>query len=395
MNSLPTELNLNILHHVRDSTPTLKFSYYAVGSMRQASAYNEFLLLMALYHRHWTAVAQSELFHHIILKDRDKTRLLLKLLRKRGNGVIRTYAEKASSMRLGYNGSPNQDYDRLEEHLDELAGYCPNIVEISCAGINNKFSDFRELSPVHAQAKLIKSMSRRKYKRLDRLNFFGGRHYGLGSFSLSITELSVDYCQLPVPLNPASFPFLSHLFFDGPSDNSLPSILPLLPQITSLTIGDSCSSTEIKRMLSASTSLTTISIWSLDFYNLDDGSCNVIKERFEVITVHAGRDRIDFSKLSECIAGSKVLKKVIIDGVLPTAPSMTANRIAELKKVVEACKRKKTVELWKENFTVNGKVDLNADVVSSFGCFDPWTTTYSSYRCYRQPHSSCYESVRA
>jgi hypothetical protein len=144
-------------------------------------------------------------------------------------------------------------------------------------------------------------------------------------------------------------------------------------------------------MLSASTSLTTISIWSLDFYNLDDGSCNVIKERLEVITVHAGRDRIDFSKLSECIAGSKVLKKVIIDGVLPTAPSMTANRIAELKIVVEACKKKESVELWKENFIVNGKVDLNADVVGSFSCFNPWTTTYSIYRCYRQHRFIWYE----
>jgi hypothetical protein len=156
MNSLPTELNLNILHHVRDSTPTLNFSYYAVGSMRQASAYNEFLLLMALYHRHWTALAQSELFHHIILKNGDQTRLLLKLLRKRGNGVLRTYAERASSIRLGDSHFRLQDYDDLRDHLDELAEYCPNIVEISCACVNTKFSDFRELSPVQAQAKLMK-----------------------------------------------------------------------------------------------------------------------------------------------------------------------------------------------------------------------------------------------
>ncbi len=116
-------------------------------------------------------------------------------------------------------------------------------------------------------------------------------------------------------------------------------------------------------MLSASTSLTTISIWSLDFYNLDDGSCNVIKERLEVITVHAGRDRIDFSKLSECIAGSKVSKKVILDGSTFNNDGGWANSIAQLKILVEACKKKKTVELWKENFTVNGKVDLDADVV--------------------------------
>jgi hypothetical protein len=129
-------------------------------------------------------------------------------------------------------------------------------------------------------------------------------------------------------------------------------------------------------MISASTALTTISIQSSDFGHLDDGSCNVIKERLEVITVHAGRDRIDFSKLSECIAGSKVLKKVIIGRLTRPAVSGQANRIAELRKVVEACKKKKSVELWKENFTVNGKVDLNADVVSCFSCSDRWTTPY-------------------
>jgi hypothetical protein len=147
MNSLPTELNLTILHHVRDSTPTVPFGTAASAAMQQANAYNEFLLLMALYHRHWTALAQSELFHHIILKDGDKTRLLLKLLKASENDVFRTYAEKSSSIRLGYYSHVNQHNDELKEHLDELAEYCPNIVEISCACFRTKFSDFRELPP--------------------------------------------------------------------------------------------------------------------------------------------------------------------------------------------------------------------------------------------------------
>jgi hypothetical protein len=156
MNSLPTELNLNILHHVRDSTPTLKFSYYAVGSMRQASTYSEFLLLMALYHRHWTALAQSELFHHIILKDGDKTQLLLKLLSEEGDNSFRKYAQSASSIIMGRLFGRANYYEGWKDHLDELAEYCPNIVEISCACVNTQVSDFRELSPVYAQAKLMK-----------------------------------------------------------------------------------------------------------------------------------------------------------------------------------------------------------------------------------------------
>jgi hypothetical protein len=165
MNSLPTELNLTILHHVRDSTPTVPFGTDASASMEQANTYNEFLLLIALLHRHWTALAQSELFHHIILEDGDKTRLLLELLKESGNGVFRTYADRASSSRLGYHGTGSaQDYDCLGNHLESLAEYCPNIVEISCACVNTKPSDFSEPSPVHAQAKLIKSISRRKYQ---------------------------------------------------------------------------------------------------------------------------------------------------------------------------------------------------------------------------------------
>jgi hypothetical protein len=165
MNSLPTELNLKVLHHVRDSTPTLKFSSYAVSSMRQANAYNEFLLLMALLHRHWTALAQSELFHHIVLVYQSRTRSLLNLLSKRENDHFRTYAQTAASIRVGYERTGYaQDYDDLKDHLDELAGYCPNIVEISCAGVKAMFSDFGELSAAQAQTKLINLVSRRNFQ---------------------------------------------------------------------------------------------------------------------------------------------------------------------------------------------------------------------------------------
>jgi hypothetical protein len=74
--------------------------------------------------------------------------------------------------------------------------------------------------------------------------------------------------------------------------------------------------------------------------------------------------------------GSKVLKKVTLYGWTPGDVEARANRITKVKRVVESCKKKKTVELWKENYAVNGQVDLNADVVSSFSCSDRWTTTY-------------------
>jgi hypothetical protein len=164
MNSLPTELNLKIIHHVRDSILTSTLVLDSWASMTQRAEYNAFLLLMASYHRHCTALAQSELFHHIILKDGDKTRLLLKLLSKGENDHFRTYAARASSIRLGHHSDFNQGYDGLKDHLDELAEYFPNIVEISCARVNTQFLDFPELSSLQAETKLITFVSRRKFQ---------------------------------------------------------------------------------------------------------------------------------------------------------------------------------------------------------------------------------------
>ncbi len=155
MNSLPTELNLKILHHFRDSDPDAPFAGHSGFSIAHGEEYNAFLLRMALYHRHWTALAQAELFHYILLKDADKTRLLLKLLKKRGNGVFRTYAEKTPIIRLGYY-TDRHEWDDLKDHLEKLAEYCPNIAEIWCTSVNTKLSDFRELFSSHAEAKLIK-----------------------------------------------------------------------------------------------------------------------------------------------------------------------------------------------------------------------------------------------
>ncbi len=170
MNSLPTELNLKIIHHVRDSTPILTFSYHSIASMEHADAYNEFLLMMALYHRHWTSLAQSELFHHIILKDGDKTRLLLHLLRASENDGCRTYAERASSIRFGYHNHFNLHCVELREHLDKLAGYCPNVVEISCYNLKNaSFSDFRRYFSSQAETRPINASLAQKTSRAQRV----------------------------------------------------------------------------------------------------------------------------------------------------------------------------------------------------------------------------------
>jgi hypothetical protein len=120
----------------------------------------------------------------------------------------------------------------------------------------------------------------------------------------------------------------------------------------------------INQMLSASTSLVTISISDRDFHDLDNASRNIIKDRLEVVRVALHCRHVEPLKLEGCISGSKVLKKVILDGSGGPFAGASEAWIEAIKKLVEACKKKKTVELWKENFTVDGKVDLDADVVS-------------------------------
>ncbi len=79
----------------------------------------------------------------------------------------------------------------------------------------------------------------------------------------------------------------------------------------------------------------------------------MIKERVEVFRVELSAHGKDFAKFVECIAGSKVMKKVTLHQSASIKSVETpGGTIAQMRKVVEACKKKKTVELWKENFTV-------------------------------------------
>jgi hypothetical protein len=201
--------------------------------------------------------------------------------------------------------------------------------------------------------------------RLDKLNFYGGRPDGSDPCSLSITQLSFHYTQLPTPLDHASLPSLRHLSCTGPSYHSVRSILPLLPQITSLHLLGLTSNRNVDLMLSASTSLASLSISDYNLHLLNDLSSTIIKDRVEVLRVELSFRGIDVTKFVECIAGSKVMKKITLDR--PTTISsveMPGETLTKMKKVVEACKKKETIELWKGNYPVNGKVDLDADIVS-------------------------------
>jgi hypothetical protein len=147
MNSIPNELKLQILHHHRDLLPNLPFTTHPNQAMARDDEYNVFLLRLALFHGEWTAVAQSELFHRIILVNERKTELLLKLLREKE--VFADYAKSAQSVRLGGGRYVRYDGTGLKDSLDELASYCPEIVELSCYGVRNvRLEYFRMCLPL-------------------------------------------------------------------------------------------------------------------------------------------------------------------------------------------------------------------------------------------------------
>jgi Fe-S cluster assembly ATPase SufC len=94
--------------------------------------------------------------------------------------------------------------------------------------------------------------------------------------------------------------------------------------------------------------------------HLDDASKTVVKQRIvEFRLLLMGYDHSGDSTLTTLIAGSKVMKKLILDGVdLRVEDQSRYQVLGPIKIVKEACK-KKEIELWKENFEVgNGKVDL-------------------------------------
>lgn len=140
MISLPTELWIEIFRDVRLLNGSVEFEVEAETSMFLEGQYVKSLLLLANVHREFTAVAQFELFHRLILTTVIKAKILLKLLRE--NETMREYATNVRSIRFG------AQYERavldggLGGVADELVEYCPGIIEISCSSAIVKLGDF-------------------------------------------------------------------------------------------------------------------------------------------------------------------------------------------------------------------------------------------------------------
>jgi hypothetical protein len=203
-------------------------------------------------------------------------------------------------------------------------------------------------------------------KKLDKLNVaFGSIQSPSTSVApsqpvaLSITLLSLSYVEISSPIDPFSLPLLRSLTL---CYQTCQPVQLLLPQLASLTIRAVFDGTDLASLIQESTSITSESL-ALDetlLEDLDGASKTVIQERIVEFRLQVSKyGASSDSALTTIIDGSKVMKKVILDGIhLNVVDQVSAKLLETLKVGKEACKKKK-VELWKENFEVgNGKVDL-------------------------------------
>jgi hypothetical protein len=131
MLSLPVELRLPIIHHIRDSIPWPSFEEVdASGSIGALKEFYKVIIALSRYHPEWTPIAQSELFRNIYAGDEKGMKLLLQLLR--GDGKFREYTKHSRSALIGEPNRQWGDSGRLEGYLGKLAEYCPDLEELSC-----------------------------------------------------------------------------------------------------------------------------------------------------------------------------------------------------------------------------------------------------------------------
>jgi hypothetical protein len=159
---LPFELIIEVFRRVQKS---IEFSQAAQSSITLNQEYNDNLLAFALSSREWTAIAQAELFRHVILKNRNKTIGFLDALR--GSEKLRGFSHAVTSLNFGSQYAYYKT-EGLGDDLDEIALYCPNVVEVSTLYVDVRLEYFRMLLQSHlAQREVLTTLfARRKYEEV-------------------------------------------------------------------------------------------------------------------------------------------------------------------------------------------------------------------------------------
>jgi hypothetical protein len=137
---LPVELIIEIFRRVQGLLGRKDFSQAPCDSMNLDQEYCNNLQAFALSTIEWTAIAQAELLRNIILKNRSKMRRFLEALR--GSQKLQGFSRGVKSLKLA-SAIDDNETEELGDDLVEISLYCPDVVEISCFGVNVRLESFR------------------------------------------------------------------------------------------------------------------------------------------------------------------------------------------------------------------------------------------------------------
>jgi hypothetical protein len=353
---LPVELIIEIFRAVQ--------KLIKGGEAWGVQVYYNNLRAFALSNKEWTAIAQAELFRTVILENRSKTSRFLEAVR--GSEKLREFCRAVTSLTMGRKYY-SYETEGLGDDLDEIARYCPNLVDVSCCNVGVRLEYFRASFHLILPEKtwLTIQSAAGNVKKLDKLNLAGGSILPPSTCGapsqpavLAVTLLDLDDVTIPSPIDSSSLPLVRSLSLDRQAPLPIQS---LLSQLNSLRVSRTSSAGEIRIFIQESTSLTSLSITEYEVTALDDMTMTIIKEKiveFKVTAVSFG-DSPNIN-LAAILDGSKAMKKVIFDAIKMSAADEVTPRILQTLGVMKAACKKKEFELWKENFKVgNGKVDLD------------------------------------
>jgi hypothetical protein len=139
---LPVELIIEIFRAVQELIGREEFIRWGSESLRLDQEYYNNVLAFALSSKEWTAIAQAELFKHVILKNRSKMGRFLEEVR--GNAKLSGFCSNAQTFKLG-NHTHSFEGEGLGDDLDRIALHCPDLIEITCCRVDVSLEYFRTL----------------------------------------------------------------------------------------------------------------------------------------------------------------------------------------------------------------------------------------------------------
>ncbi len=159
--------------------------------------------------------------------------------------------------------------------------------------------------------------------------------------ALPITGLSIYATVIaPLALGPTALRSVRALHLAVSQGAAMQPYLPLLPQLTSLSLSYLLTTQDLNALITASTSLTFLSLRPRHFIDLDTATLLVIKQRITTLKLFLSWGGEVAQTLIKIIEGSAVMKKIILDGSFATATFETTAVMVELfSKFESACKK--------------------------------------------------------